>query len=211
MKLETWLAFLIAAWAISLSPGAGAVSAMTAGLRHGLRFGYWNTIGLQLALILQVAIVAAGLGALLTASEWAFESIRWFGAGYLCWLGLQQWRAPASRMEALTALPKETRRRLILRGFLVNAGNPKAIVFMLAVLPQFIDPARPLPAQYLAIVATMVAVDMLVMAGYTGLAAKVLRYLREERHVRLLNRSFGGMFIAAGIALAMFRRSPAGA
>ena len=96
-----------------------------------------------------------------------------------------------------------------MRGFLVNAGNPKAIVFILAVIPQFLDPRQPLLAQYLIIAATMIAVDLLVMAGYTGLAARVLRLLRSPRQQRLLNRTFGALFMAAAALLATVRRAPA--
>ena len=92
------------------------------------------------------------------------------------------------------------------RGFLVNASNPKAIVFILAVLPQFIDPAQPLPGQYLVMASTMIGVDLLVMAGYTGLAAHVLRFLRTPGQLRVLNRLFGGLFVAAAALLALVRR-----
>lgn len=96
---------------------------------------------------------------------------------------------------------------LVMRGFVVNASNPKAIVFILAVLPQFLDPARPLLAQYLILAATMIAVDLIVMAGYTGLAARVLRLLRAPHQQRLLNRTFGGLFAAAALLLATVRRA----
>ena len=97
----------------------------------------------------------------------------------------------------------------MLRGFLVNASNPKAIVFILAVIPQFLDPRQPLLSQYLIIAATMIAVDLVVMAGYTGLAARALRLLRSPRQQRLLNRTFGALFMAAAALLATVRRAPA--
>lgn len=208
MSIETWIAFFVAAWAISLSPGAGAVAAMSSGLRHGLRRGYWTTIGLQIGILLQLAVVAAGVGTLLAASQIAFETIRWLGVAYLLWLGIQQWRAGTGGAQMLADDARATTRKaLVTRGLVVNASNPKAIVFMLAVVPQFIDIAQPLIAQYLVIAATLVAVDMIVMGGYTGLAAKVLRLLREPRQVRILNRVFGGLFVVVAVALASFRRA----
>ena len=86
---------------------------------------------------------------------------------------------------------------LVLRGFLVNASNPKAVIFMLAVLPQFIDPHQPLLAQYLIMGGTMIVVDLIVMAGYTGLAARVLRVLRSPRQQKLVNRTFASLFVGA--------------
>ncbi|MDN3764897.1 LysE family transporter, partial [Pseudomonas aeruginosa] len=97
---------------------------------------------------------------------------------------------------------------LVLRGFLVNASNPKAVIFMLAVLPQFIDPHQPLLAQYLIMGGTMIVVDLIVMAGYTGLAARVLRVLRSPRQQKLVNRTFASLFVGAAGLLATVRRAP---
>lgn len=207
MAFDTWLAFFVACWLISLSPGAGAIASMSCGLQYGFRRGYWNAIGLQLALVLQIAIVAAGVGALLATSAMAFGLIKWFGVAYLLWLALAQWRAlPGNLADESAPRPIGRPLTLVLRGFLVNASNPKAVVFILAVLPQFLQPEAPLLPQYLSMTATMVGVDLLVMAGYTGLAAKVLRALRSPRQQRLLNRSFALMFVAAAGLLASIHR-----
>ena len=86
-----WLAFFAACWVISLSPGAGAIASMSSGLQYGFMKGYWNVIGLQIALAVQILIVAAGVGAILTASELAFNLIKWFGVIYLIYLAYKQW------------------------------------------------------------------------------------------------------------------------
>lgn len=210
MTLETWLAFLVACWVISLSPGAGAIASMSCGLQYGFWRGYWNAIGLQIALALQIAVVAAGLGAVLATSALAFSLIKWFGVAYLLWLALKQWQAVPSMLDDSSG-PRPIGRplSLVFRGFLVNASNPKAIVFILAVLPQFLDPQRDLMIQYLHMGATMVVVDLIVMAGYTGLAAKVLRLLRTPHQQRLVNRSFAAMFAGAAALLATVRRAVA--
>src|SRR5512145_2825209 len=145
MTLETWLAFFVASWLISLSPGAGAISCMAAGLRYGFRRAAWNIAGLILGILFVLAIVAAGLGAILAASSLAFAVVKWLGVAYLVWLGIQQWRAPAFAVDAAAAATRlgASPRELVIRGFLVNATNPKGLLFMLAVLPQFIDPSRP--------------------------------------------------------------------
>jgi homoserine/homoserine lactone efflux protein len=78
---------------------------------------------------------------------------------------------------------------------------------MLAVLPQFLDVSRPLLSQYLIMGLTMITVDLIVMAGYTGLAARVLRLLRSPRQQRLLNRTFAGLFAAAAGMLTLVRRA----
>lgn len=209
MALHTWLAFFLACWLISLSPGAGAVASMSAGLQYGFRRGYWTALGLQLALLLQIGVAAAGLGALLATSEMAFALIKWAGVAYLAWLGLRQWRAAAQPLQAPGQRSLGRPLSLLLRGFLVNASNPKAIIFMLAVLPQFVDLQRALLPQYALMALTMISVDLLVMAGYTGLAAQLLRRLQAPGQLRLLNRLFGTLFIAAAAVLAGVRRGVA--
>ncbi|KJK15193.1 LysE family transporter [Pseudomonas sp. NPDC087612] len=209
MSLETWLAFFAACWVISLSPGAGAIASMSCGLQYGFWRGYWNALGLQLGLVLQIAIIAAGVGAILAASATAFQVIKWFGVAYLVYLAVKQWRAlPADISDESAVRPIGKPLSLVFRGFLVNVSNPKALIFMLAVLPQFINPHAALVPQYLIIAATMVTVDLMVMAGYTGLAAKVLRLLRTPRQQRRMNRTFAGLFLGAATLLATIRRAP---
>lgn len=210
MELETWLGFLAASWIISLSPGAGAIASMSCGLQYGFWRGYWNALGLQIALVAQIAVVAAGLGAVLAASELAFTLIKWFGVAYLIYLGVKQWRAlPADLADESTIRPIGKPLSLVFRGFLVNISNPKALVFMLAILPQFIDPAAPLLIQYVIIAATMVSVDLIVMAGYTGLAARVLRALKTPAQQRRVNRTFASLFVGAAGFLATLHRGTA--
>jgi len=208
MSLETWLAFFAACWVISLSPGAGAIASMSSGLQYGFWRGYWNALGLQLALIVQIAIIAAGLGAVLATSTLAFTLIKWFGVAYLVYLGIKQWRAlPSDMSDDSTIRPIGKPMALIARGFLVNISNPKALVFMLAILPQFIDTHLPLLPQYLTIGVTMVSVDLIVMAGYTGLASKVLRLLKTPKQQRRMNRTFAGLFVSAAAFLATLHRA----
>jgi homoserine/homoserine lactone efflux protein len=208
MTFDTWLAFFVASWLISLSPGAGAISCMSAGMRYGYARASWNILGLQLGILFVLAIVAAGLGAVLAASTTAFTAVKWLGAAYLVGIGIQQWRAPAVPMRSDAAATLDgTPRALLLRGFFVNATNPKGILFMLAVLPQFIDPARPQLPQYAICAATIFCTDLVVMSGYTGFAARVLRLLRAPHHLRAMNRVFGGLFVTAGVFLATFRRA----
>jgi homoserine/homoserine lactone efflux protein len=207
MTLETWLAFLVAAILISVSPGAGAVACMTSGMRYGYRRGVRNIFGMQGGIALQLAIVGAGLGAILATSTMAFTALKWLGVAYLCWLGLKQWRAPAEPVEVGEERSGGTRAALFAQGFLVNATNPKATVFFLAVLPQFIEASRPLLPQYLAVCATLTVVDLFVMSGYTLFAAKFLALLRAPRQIRFVNRLFGGLFVGAAALLAGFKRA----
>lgn len=206
MDFSTWLAFFAAAWAISISPGAGAVAAMSNGLNHGFRRGYVGTLGLVLGVWTQLVVVGIGVGALVAASATAFLVVKWAGVAYLVWLGVQQWRAPAQPLAADRSDAPYAARTLVLKGWMVNAVNPKGTVFLVAVLPQFLDTSAPLWPQYLVMAATLAFTDLVVMAGYTGLAARLQGSLKSPRQLKAMNRVFGGLFVAAGMVLSVFKR-----
>ena len=210
MSLDTWLAFFVASWIISFSPGSGAIYAMSCGLNHGFRRGFIGTFGLIAGIMTALAVVAVGLGAVLSTSTHAFTALKWLGVGYLVYLGLKQWRAAPVPMAAVDRdATNVSARTLMVKGWAVNATNPKGLVFMMAVMPQFIDSQAALWSQYLAIAATMACTDFVAMAIYTAFAARVLAFFRSEAQIRFLNRLFGGLFVAAATALATFKRANA--
>jgi homoserine/homoserine lactone efflux protein len=212
MDLSVWLAYLIATIILSVSPGPGVFSSLAAGISHGFRRGMWNAFGMQIANFILMGLVSVGLGAILVASETLFAVVKWAGVAYLVWLGFVTWRAPVRVFYAPTDTPQpRATREVFLRGFLVNITNPKGIVFYVAVLPQFIDVARPQFVQYAILGLTTLVVDLIVMAGYIALAARVLSVMRDPDHLRWVNRILGGAFVGAGAALAAFRRAPSGA
>jgi homoserine/homoserine lactone efflux protein len=207
---EVWLTFVGAAIAIAVSPGAGANQSMATGLTHGVRRGYWSILGLEVGLMLQLTAVAIGLGAAVANSILAFNVIKWIGVAYLIYLAVRQWRtATVDLREQIGQAMDGGRLSLVLRGFLVNATNPKGLVFFIAVLPQFVVPTASLMPQYLAIGATMVAVDLVVMGLYTGLSVRLLTWLHTPRRQTVLNRVFSGAFAAAAVVLSLVRRGAA--
>ncbi|MGJ7528427.1 homoserine/homoserine lactone efflux protein [Variovorax sp. GB1P17] len=214
MDLHVWLAFLVASCVIAVSPGSGAVLSMSHGLSYGVRRTTATIVGLQLGLAVILLVAGLGVGAVLTASATAFTVIKVVGACYLLWLGWRQWRAPVAAVAAADGGAAESARepdltapQRVLRGFLTNVTNPKGIVFMAAVLPQFIQPTRPLWLQLLVLLATTVMVDVTVMHGYAWLAARLQGMLRSVRARRAQNRVFGGVLMAMGAFLFMFKRS----
>jgi homoserine/homoserine lactone efflux protein len=210
MAWQVWLTFVGAAIAIAVSPGAGAIQSMATGLTHGVRRGHWSILGLEVGLMLQLTMVAIGLGAVVANSIIAFNIIKWAGVAYLIYLAVRQWRtATIDLREQIGRATDGGRLALVVRGFLVNATNPKGLVFFLAVLPQFVVPTAPLLPQYLAIGATMVAVDLVVMGLYTALAARLLTWMHTPRRQTTVNRVFSGLFAAAAVVLSLLRRGAA--
>jgi homoserine/homoserine lactone efflux protein len=207
MEMQLWLAFLGAAIAISLSPGAGAILSMSTGLSHGVRRSYWSIFGLEIGLMAQLILVALGLGAVLAGSALAFTVVKWLGVAYLLYLAVRQWRSAALELPArMGEFRDDARLPMLVRGALVNLTNPKGLVFLLAVLPQFVVPTAPLPPQYLVIGVTMVAVDLVVMGAYAGLATRLLRWLKTPRRHTAVSRTFSGLFATAAVVLSLVRR-----
>jgi homoserine/homoserine lactone efflux protein len=207
MELSLWITYLVATFVLSLSPGPGVFASISSGLHHGFRLGLWNGVGMQAAILILVGIVSFGLGAILIASETLFTMVKWIGVAYLVYLGIVTWRAPAKGFRDEGDDHARTPREVFMRGFLVNITNPKGIIFFAAIFPQFIDVARAQAPQYAILAATTIAVDLAVMLGYTALAAKVLRVMRDPARLRWVNRTLGGAFVAAGAALASFHRA----
>ncbi|SFR73749.1 homoserine/homoserine lactone efflux protein [Agromyces sp. CF514] len=215
MSFSVWVALLAASVVISFTPGAGAINTMGNALKVGLGRAWWGILGQQAALVVHIVIVAAGLGVLVANSPVAFDAIRYAGAAYLVYLGIRQFLAKPvvdGSVEAtdgpdaaggLDAPVGESAWSLFRRGLLVNLLNPKAIVFFLAFLPQFIRPGEPLLPQYLVVAATVILVDVVVMWGFFAVAARSFRRVtRSARGQTVLNRVFGSLFLAVGVALA---------
>lgn len=208
MDLHTWMAYLVAACIIAVSPGSGAVLSMSHGLSYGVRKTSATILGLQLGLLLILLIAGAGVGSLLIASETAFNVVKIVGACYLIYIGFAQWRAKGGIMDAQTEEPASgSWQKRALSGFLTNATNPKGIIFMVAVLPQFMTPDRPLWLQLLILAATTLAVDTIVMHGYAGSASVLRRLLRDSRAMRIQNKVFGGLLMLVGMGLFFVKRT----
>ncbi|MGX1159194.1 homoserine/homoserine lactone efflux protein [Arthrobacter sp. SLBN-100] len=204
MQFSLWLALAGAGVLISFTPGAGAINTMSNSLNAGFRRSMWGILGQQAALVIHVVIVALGVGVLVASSPIAFNVIRYSGAAYLVYLGVRQFLSkPDLEQEKIAGLRNESAWSIFRRGFWVNLLNPKAIIFFLAFMPQFIRPERPLLAQYIVLTATIVTIDILVMWFFFAAAARSFeRFTRNARGQLVLNRSFGVLFVAVGILLA---------
>jgi homoserine/homoserine lactone efflux protein len=212
MSFATWITFFVAACIIAVSPGSGAVLSMSHGLSYGVRRASATILGLQTGLLLVFFIAGAGVGSLLMASEVAFNIVKTVGALYLIYLGLSQWRAKvhiSEQQQAAVVVP--TVKKRFLTGFLTNATNPKGIIFMVAVLPQFITDKSPLLPQLLILAVTMCCIDLVVMHSYAFLASSMQRFFRDARSVKKQNRVFGGLLMAVGAALFFVKRGGAAA
>ncbi|NVZ29465.1 LysE family translocator [Pseudomonas gingeri] len=208
MTLTTLLLFLISSAAIIAMPGPTVLLALHNGSNHGVRAAAWGMGGAVLADALLVTAVACGLGILLQASETLFQAVKWLGAAYLVWLGWKMLRSTGS-LDELPAVDTEKRSSaLFVRCFVVALTNPKALLFMSAFLPQFIDSSQPQLPQYAALAAVLTLLNVSIMLFYALCGARLLSRL-QGGHLRVFNRVTGGLLMTLGAVLAFYRRGTA--
>ncbi|ENM5743279.1 homoserine/homoserine lactone efflux protein [Vibrio metoecus] len=201
MDIQVWLAYLLTAVVFSLAPGSGTVNSISNGLSYGTRHSLGAIIGLQIGLACHIVLVGIGIGALVAQSALAFTIIKWVGAAYLLWLGIQKWR-DRTPLAAVTPQAELSQLALLRKAVLINLTNPKSIVFLVALFPQFIDPQGNHLSQFLVLGLTTVTIDAIVMFGYTALAAQLGRYIRSTNVMSRMNKLFGSMFMGCGMLLA---------
>jgi threonine/homoserine/homoserine lactone efflux protein len=201
MDLTPWLAFVAAATAMLLIPGPTILLVIGQSLGGGARNALPLAAGVALGDLTAMSLSLAGMGALLAASATAFAAVKWAGAAYLVWLGVKLWRAPVDA----AAAPPLPAARAMREAYVVTALNPKGIVFFVAFVPQFIDPARPFLPQAAILVATFVTLAALNAAAYALLAARLSGAVRRPGLRRALNRVGGAVLVGAGLAVALRR------
>ena len=203
MALHTWLIYLTAVFGLSLTPGPNGLLALTHGALYGHRRALWTVTGGMLGFVLLMALSMFGLAALLKASVHALLVLKWLGAAYLIWLGIQLWRAPALHLTPLESAVPRPGIQLFRQGLLSALSNPKVILFFGAFLPQFLDPARSLWLQFAVMAATFALVEGVVEYLLARTAQRTRPWL--ERAGRGFNRCCGGLFAAMGLALPLTR------
>lgn len=199
MQFETWLIFLFACAGLSLSPGPNGLLALTHGAIYGSRKTSYTILGGSAGFIAIIALCMFGIGALLKSSIVWLTILKWVGGLYLVWLGIQVWRSPAIEVTTCTRATPANGWALFRQGFLSAGTNPKGLLFFSAFLPQFIDPHRSLPGQFLIVAATFVGTEILTEYGLAAAAHRIRPWL--ARTGKRFNQACGGVFIIIGGAL----------
>lgn len=201
MSIEVWLAYLATAVVFSLAPGSGTVNSISNGMVYGWRKSLASILGLQAGLAFHIMLVGVGLGAIVAKSATAFMLIKWVGVIYLVWLGIQKWREKAT-VDVTVSSTQVSAWQLFRQAVMVNLTNPKTIVFLVALFPQFLNPAEPQLLQLTVLGITTLVIDTIVMLFYVTLASKLTVYIRSAKVMGGLNRLFGSMFVGCGALLA---------
>lgn len=203
---ELWLAFALAAAAVIAIPGPTTLMVLGHTVSNGWRMGAISLIGVTLGDICAITLSVLGFSALLTTSAEAFTAMKWIGAAYLVYLGIQLWRAPPMEITP-THEKRSTARSAITQTFIVTLLNPKGILFFAAFLPQFIDPARPLWPQVIVLMLTFDVIAAAIQGGYIFAMGRARNRIASPRVLKNMNRAGGAMLVGAGLLTATLKRS----
>ncbi len=202
MGLTEYLAFLLIAIVATASPGPAVLLAVTNAVTHGIKPTVFAILGNVLGVILLAAITSAGLGALMQASELVFQLVKWGGGIYLIYLGLRLWVQQVTPIpRSVAARNSPTQRQLFRQAFIVAVTNPKAIAFITALFPQFIEPTVLMLPQFALLAGTFGLLSFLFLLGYALLASRSSRWLLQNHLRRRFNRVSGGLFVGFGSLL----------
>ena len=202
MNWHLFSAFLLITVVLFLTPGPIVTLILATGARQGTHAALLTVAGAATGNALLLAFIALGLGWILQMSADVFDTLRWIGAVYLIWLGIQAWRHAGEKTQALAPAAHVHARR----GFIVALTNPKTIAFYTAFLPQFLDPALPVGRQLLVMCACSVALGALLDAGWAVAAGYGRSLFMTPANNRLLGRLSGLVLIGGGIWLSLARR-----
>lgn len=207
MNFDIWLTMLVASIVISISPGAGAVVSMNYGLKYGLKRSYAAIFGLQMGLFIQTFIVVVGLGSLIMSSLMLFNIIKWIGVAYLIFLGVMKFMEKPVLPDEAEQIKAFSASKAFIQATLINCTNIKATVFLVAFIPQFLDPSKELLSQFVIICATLIVVDIIVMTGYSSLASKLKFMVKSIRAIRIQNRITGAFLLLAAFFVSTAKRA----
>lgn len=211
MSFEIWLSFTLLVFLMVLTPGPSILIGMSHALRYGARPTLMTALGDVTANMIQMLIAALGLGAILATSATAFAIVKWCGVAFLLGIGLMSFFRKSKgivnnigvEMNFRVEYEPVKKRKLFREGFLVAAGNPKAIAFFGALFPQFVDPTAPLAIQLLILGVTFVVLDYTFVMIYAMGAARVMPWLVRRGGSNAIGRVSGGVLIVAACLLAL--------
>ena len=206
MDASTLMLFVPACFALNMAPGPNNLLSVSNATRYGFRRSCLAGAGRLVAFAGMIALASAGLAAVLHTSELLFYGIKTVGAIYLFYLAWQLWRAQPSE-QAARAAPAAGWWQLARQEFFVASGNPKAILIFTAFLPQFVDPAGPVGAQFFVLGVLFLLLEVVALAAYAWMGARMQDWFAQPRGKRVFNRICAGLLAGAGMGLLLSRRT----
>lgn len=206
MEMITLLLFIPTCFALNMSPGPNNLLAMSNAKRYGFRSAVIAGAGRLLAFCGMISLAATGLAVVLLASEKVFIVVKAAGACYLFWLAFNLWQADTSQSNERPNSTKKTLLGLAQQEFLLAAGNPKAILFFTAFLPQFTNPAAPAGLQFFQLGITFLILESIAITSYALFGIYLRQWFAQPHKRRWFNRSCATLLGSAGIGLLASRQ-----
>jgi threonine/homoserine/homoserine lactone efflux protein len=205
MNYELFTAFVLITVVLIITPGPIVTLIIATGTTQGMRSALTTVAGTTLGNAILLAAIAFGLTWVLAHAAMVFELLRWIGAVYLVWLGIQAWRRAGHGGRD----PVQGRHMDFIRGMLVALSNPKTTVFFTAFLPQFVDPHLPAARQLAVMCAVSVVLAAISDSAWAAVAGLGRSWMMKPARAKLLGRLSGTVLIGGGIWLSLARRPSA--
>lgn len=167
-----------------------------------MRKAFEGMLGACLGNLCLIALSALGLGLIISQNEILFNAIKWLGAGYLAFLGIQIIRKPSHFSEDIAAVTP-VKKSFWMSSFFIAVSNPKGLIYFGALLPQFISYEEPIGLQFFILITIILAIDLAWMFAYAAAGNKIMQWLKKPEHQRLFNYISGAVLIAVGLAMAL--------
>lgn len=209
MSIEVITTFLVAITLITITPGVDMMLVIRNTARGGFQDGVVSSFGICCGLFVHATVSAAGVSIILLQSAWAFSVLKIVGAGYLIWLGITSWKSVLQNQQTLafkeenTACCKLRRRQSFREGFFCNVLNPKAVMFYMAFLPQFIDPNRSVYLQFLILAGVHFIIAMIWQSFLASVVNKAKNWMLSSNVNRIFNGITGSVMVYLGIRLSL--------
>ena len=205
MTIELWVTFALASAALLAVPGPTVILVVSYALGRGKTSGWATVPGVTLGDFTAMTASLLGAGAILAASATLFSILKYAGAAYLIWLGIKLWRAKPKLGDLQKIAEMKSQWEMFWNTYAVTALNPKSIVFFVAFLPQFIDPAAPVLPQFIILETTFLVLAAANVAVWAVMAGRMRARFARPEYLRLVNRTGGGFLIVAGLLTATIR------
>ena len=203
MSINQYLMFVVITSTFLMSPGPSVLLSISNGVRFGIRNSAIGVMGNVIAFQILMLLSAAGLGVVLTASSEIFNILKIAGAAYLIYLGVKIWRSPTVKRSAQFVENRDDSGpfNIFKHAFITTSSNPKALIYVSALLPQFINVQQSLLPQLVLLCSTSALIQFLIFMSYVAVGHKSSRWFENTKKLKLFNRMSGLTFIGFGVAL----------
>ncbi|MDO6746082.1 LysE family translocator [Gilvimarinus sp. 1_MG-2023] len=202
MEISLYSIFLVTTVMLILVPGPAAITVAAQGASYSSRQACWGVLGVASADVLFFALSATGIASLLLASNFMFSVIKWFGVVYLLYLGISALFSQSGVIKLSVERKESSRKKIFSQGLVVQLANPKALMYFTALLPQFIDPSKPVLFQILLMGASCLLADIIVYSVFGRLGDRIAKQKLKSWVITFINKATGVTLISTGIRMA---------